>query len=219
MDLSYSPNFICFIPNVTYCPNFELSSLITSLKFSHSFNSGRKAVLFGQHSYAYGNTFHSPCSFSTNCYISELFNFAVEVFPSLNLNSCLINYYSDSSKCMPDHTDDERYIELNSFIVTLSLGAPRSMVIKDAKAVNHCLLSNFRMVNFFYFLKIASVDLHTVYLLARCLVVGPAFRPLLDDLKQMCSFFVFVCFVFFGGSAMHCLPIYSLLYRPTGDLH
>ena len=121
MPLTVSSEFICFLTPVTFQPTFKLISLLESLDFYHSFKSCRKARLFGSKPYAYGNTFHTPTKFVDNPYVSEMFSFVDKLFPELGLNSCLINCYPDDKSHMTDHSDNEKYIELNTFIVTISL--------------------------------------------------------------------------------------------------
>ena len=140
MDISSSPtrkveifneDSICFKANVTFTPSFTLNTLISSLHFTHKFyESGRMAVYFGTQPYIYNGGNHEACSLSKNSFVSELFTFICSAFPHLMLNSCLINYYPDSCSSIPFHADDELCIDPDSYIVTLSLGASRTMSFK-----------------------------------------------------------------------------------------
>jgi len=132
-DLGHPSNlkFACFaITDFRFCPDFSLYSLIKSLNFDKKFSSGRHAKLFGDLPYCYSNTVHSATKFSNNPFVSEMFNYVTNKFPSLELNSCLINFYPDQKSFMPDHSDDEYSIDPESFIVTLSLGCDRTMLFK-----------------------------------------------------------------------------------------
>lgn len=128
----YNEGSICFKANIRFIPSFTLNTLISSLQFTHDFSkSGRKAVYFGTHPYIYNGGKHEACSLiSKNSYISELFIFICNAFPHLMLNSCLINYYPDSRSSIPFHADDELCIDPDSYIVTLSLGASRTLAFK-----------------------------------------------------------------------------------------
>lgn len=127
-----NPDSICFKANLKFKPSFELSMLISSLKFTHFFaQTNRHAIYFGAHPYVYNGGSHAPKSFSSNLYILELFTFISNAFPELMLNSCLLNYYPDSHSSIPFHADDECCIDPDSFIVTLSLGAPRTLAFKQ----------------------------------------------------------------------------------------
>ena len=96
ITLKTSLDYICFLCPLVFVHNFELSSLLQSNDFDHSFKSGRKTRLFGSHVYSYGNTTHLPTNINSNPYIFEMFQFLTNAFPDLDLNSCLINYYPNS---------------------------------------------------------------------------------------------------------------------------
>ena len=118
------------IADFRYQPDFSLYSLLNSLNFERSFSSGRYAILFGNLPYSYSNITHTASDFAVNPYVSDMFKFVTDKFPSFELNSCLINFYPDHKSCMPDHSDDEQAIDENSFIVTVSLGCDRTMNFK-----------------------------------------------------------------------------------------
>ena len=125
--------FACFaITDLRFRPDFSLYSLVQSLNFDNRFSSGRYAKLFGDHDLqsSYSNTTHSVTEFSDSPFVSEMFNYVTNKFPSFKLNSCLINFYPDQKSFMPDHSDDEYSIDPESFIVTLSLGSDRTMHFK-----------------------------------------------------------------------------------------
>ena len=119
---------ICFIPPVKYHTDFELKDLIDSLDFTHNFNrSNRYSVLFGMHEYKYSNVLHYPKLFVNNVIVYRIFNRVCDLFPSLEFNSALLNYYPDSHAVIGLHADDEPDICNNSFILTLSLGGSRTL--------------------------------------------------------------------------------------------
>ena len=138
VDFSFAPK-ILLNPLAAYTkldfrfsPTFSVNTLIKSITFTHNFkSSGRNAVYFGFNPYTYTGGCHLPKPISSNIYINELFKFVSMIMPSMMLNSCLINHYPDSSADLPFHSDDEKCIRENSYIVTLSLGASRTMYFKD----------------------------------------------------------------------------------------
>ena len=132
VTVSTNDKFICFLPPFVFKPNFQLLALLETLKFDSSFRTGRRAILFGDKPYGYGNVLHMPVSITENPYIHEMFKFILKLFPSFGLNSCLINYYPDPWSYMPDHSDNEHYIEPLSFIVTISLGSTRKIFFKNS---------------------------------------------------------------------------------------
>ncbi len=137
----------------TFQPDFQLSSLLQSLVFDHSFKTGRKARLFGSVPYGYGTSYHLPLRLTENPFVNKMFKFIVELFPSLGLNSCLINYYPDSKSIMPDHSDNETYIEPFTFIVTVSLGSSRNMIFKERNSGTQLLSVNLKYGDILLFSK------------------------------------------------------------------
>ena len=121
----------CFKVDIKFAPSFNLVTLINSLFFTHKFQaSGRQAIYFGDVPYVYPGGRHPSRPLVTNRYVYEMFNFISNAFPGLNLNSCLINYYPNSDSSIPFHADDENCIAPRSFILTLSLGATRTLNFK-----------------------------------------------------------------------------------------
>ena len=122
---------ICIIPELFFQPSFSFAELLQSLKFDRRFKSGRHTLLFGNMPYNYGTVSHVPKNFSDNRFVCEMLDFVNHNFPCFGLNSCLINYYPDSSSSIPDHSDDKLSIAENSFIVTISLGSRRRIFFKE----------------------------------------------------------------------------------------
>ncbi len=139
-EITNVPSDICIIPELNFQPSFSFAELLDSLSFDHKFKSGRHTQLFGTLPYNYGTVTHVPSNLYENRFVCEIFNFVVKYFPYFNLNSCLINYYPDIKSSIPDHSDNERYIARNSFIVTISLGSSRRIFFKEIKS-GLCLCS------------------------------------------------------------------------------
>ena len=142
------------LSDVKFTPSFDLVKLINSLNFSHDFcMSGRKTTYFGIFAYEYAGTYHPPTPFSSNKFVLEMFNFVSNSFPLLNLNSCLLNYYPDTSCTIPLHSDNESSIDPHSFIITLSLGCTRTLTFKkichsNLKLIDLVSLSNGEVIAF-----------------------------------------------------------------------
>jgi alkylated DNA repair dioxygenase AlkB len=54
----------------------------------------------------------------------------VEEYAEIKFNSCLLNLYHDGNEGMGWHSDDEKSIEKNSTIASLSFGAERKFSFK-----------------------------------------------------------------------------------------
>ncbi len=67
-------------------------------------------------------------------------------FPSVSVNSALINYYPHQNSKINLHSDDEDEIQKNSYIITVSFGAQRTILFatKDTtpKPLMYVLLKN-----------------------------------------------------------------------------
>ena len=140
-----SLSLIFIQPELIFYPSFDLYSFVNSMNFDRKFASGRLTKLFGDLSYTYAKITHYPDSFETNIYIQELMRFVELHYSNLHLNSCLINYYPDSDSYIPDHSDDESSIADNSYILTISLGAHRTMHFKrkcDSSTLATATLTN-----------------------------------------------------------------------------
>lgn len=53
-----------------------------------------------------------------------------ELFTCVTYNFCLVNYYSNGTDSISYHSDDERFLETEPAIASLSLGAPRVFLMK-----------------------------------------------------------------------------------------
>ena len=110
-------------------PQF-VEELFENGKFEEDSNS--KEVFYrGQYGYFYTGKYHPPCT--TPIEIQELLDVV-----RLNLsnqrawiNSCLITRYVDGNANIPFHSDDELFIDHNSEILTVSIGAKRILEFVD----------------------------------------------------------------------------------------
>ena len=117
--------------DINYMPNFKFTDLVNSLEFTRKFKeSGRMAIYFGTHDYEYNGRFHKAAPLHLNAYIHSMFSFISRAFPSFLLNSCLVNYYPNLNSAIPFHADNEKCIDKESHIVTLSLGETRTMIFR-----------------------------------------------------------------------------------------
>ena len=132
MMLFGQPDLACCYKIVDkFSPSFELVTFLESLNFTHTFTkSGRKSIYFGEFPYSYAGGQHQANPLNTNQYVFEMFCFMCRTFPLFDVNSCLINYYPNSSCLIPFHADDESCIHPGSFIFTISLGATRTLSFK-----------------------------------------------------------------------------------------
>lgn len=89
----------------------------------------RKMAWFadGQRSYTY-----SGSAKFVNPWTEELLNLKAKIEKQLNqsFNGCLMNYYHDGADGMGWHADDEKSIQPNSCIASISLGASRNFDFK-----------------------------------------------------------------------------------------
>ena len=131
--LSSSPDIICLKYTVPVSLRLELDyvELVKSLNFDHFFErSARYTAYFGDVPYTYGGTTHSTHPIESNVYIYKAKKLIKSLFPVVDVNSVLVNYYPRSSSFLPFHADDESEIAASSFIVTLSLGSSRQIAFR-----------------------------------------------------------------------------------------
>ena len=109
---------------------FCIKTLLRELDFTHNFQN-RKAIYFGQFPYHYSGGKHDARSISTGSYLGSICSYMDVLFPNYEYNSVLINFYEDGQDCMPLHSDTEDCIEDESYIVTVSLGATRTLMFNE----------------------------------------------------------------------------------------
>lgn len=109
---------------------FTLQDIVKSLNFSHNFsNSNRFAILFGEKAYHYGCVHHIPLNIVSNSFIEHIYHSTAKIFPWLKFNTVLVNYYPTSKSVINFHSDDEKDIIYNSYILTFSIGATRNLTL------------------------------------------------------------------------------------------
>ena len=105
---------------------FSVKDLMDSTVFTHDFSSTqRSAVYYGQYPYCYGKTIHNPRPFEDNNYLLKILNYIDIVMPGIEYNSAMVHRYADGNSFMPHHCDDEKCIEQDSNIITISFGETR----------------------------------------------------------------------------------------------
>ena len=95
----------------------------------------REVKLYGQYGYSYGKTIHTPCDIPTNSYVSKVFQRVADTYPEQTFNSVLVTKFTDGNSSIPMHSDDEVDIDRTSNILTVSLGATRTVNFWDKKVV------------------------------------------------------------------------------------
>ena len=114
---------------------FSVETLMSELETTHKF-SNRRAVYFGEFDYLYGSTHHKSKEVPRDSYLSLICSYLEVVIPDYEFNSVLINVYNDGNEYIPPHSDNEDCIEDDSYIVTISLGAVRSLQFTDIESGN-----------------------------------------------------------------------------------
>ena len=110
------------------CPfqKFSLDTLLSELTFTHIFQN-REAVYFGEHPYSYKGGIHHAKDVPQGSYLKILCSYMEVLLPDYQFNSVLVNFYKDGNCFIPPHSDSEECIEEDSVIMTVSLGATRSV--------------------------------------------------------------------------------------------
>ena len=112
---------------------FSLDRLVEEIEFSHKFQN-RKATYYGDFPYEYKGASHGPRTVPTDSYLAKLRSYLGILLPNLKHNSMLINLYESGVDFIPPHSDSESCIVDDSDIVTVSLGATRTLQIKSSKS-------------------------------------------------------------------------------------
>ena len=110
----------------------ELISFLASNKSDFAAASteenSRQVMYFGKHRYKYKGADHESKEMPET--IGKLLSLVQENLPEgcpRDLNSCLIHHYANGKSSIPLHRDDEPVIDPESPIVTVSLGAARTL--------------------------------------------------------------------------------------------
>ncbi len=92
----------------------------------------REVLYFGEHSYDYTGHKHESCDMPD--VIKKFVDVITPHIPSdckTDMNSCLITRYKSGSNHIPLHRDDEPFIDPESHILTISIGASRTMTFEN----------------------------------------------------------------------------------------
>lgn len=119
--LLYSPQFFNFKTAM-----YLFFSILNSIKFDGK-SSQRATAWFGPVPYTYGNIVHEAKSLDNEFLLSVLNT--LNSFLSCSYNSVLVNYYRDGQDHVKWHSDNEKQIDLNTPIASLSLGTTRTFEI------------------------------------------------------------------------------------------
>lgn len=77
-------------------------------------------------SYAYSGSVHPESPWDK--YVQEMMEQVNHDF-GCSFNSCLVNLYQDGSQYISPHSDDDRGLDVNGQVVSISLGAERPMTV------------------------------------------------------------------------------------------
>ena len=118
---------------------FRVELLDNEMDYSHKLES-RQLKYFGEHPYKYGNIAHQPCSIPENSYISKITDHISQVCPNYKFNSILVTKFESGKSFLPMHSDNEDVIHPDSVILTVSLGAARTIKfqLKDTVSSPEC---------------------------------------------------------------------------------
>ena len=114
--------------------DLSYESVKSSIKFSDTQRGGRETAYFGSVPYQYGPIKHDPIKYPDTPLFNKLFDALKPIVPDINPSnySCLATYYANGNVTIPMHSDNEKCIEANSQIVTVSFGAPRTLKFRSA---------------------------------------------------------------------------------------
>ena len=97
--------------------------------FGKHITTKRKVAWYGDSDYMYTYSSTTKRALAWTKELSELKQI-VEEYAEIKFNSCLLNLYHDGNEGMGWHSDDEKSIEKNSTIASLSFGAERKFSFK-----------------------------------------------------------------------------------------
>ena len=132
LDTPLSANPITILEDSPFA-KFSMEQLMAELEFSHTFKN-RKAVYYGFYPYEYQGATHEAKMISQDSYLAKLRSYINIILPNFEHNSVLINFYETGADYMPAHSDSETCIADDSDIVTVSLGATRTLQITTNKS-------------------------------------------------------------------------------------
>jgi alkylated DNA repair dioxygenase AlkB len=97
--------------------------------FGKHITTKRKVAWYGDSEYLYTYSSTTKRALAWTKELSELKQI-VEEYAEIKFNSCLLNLYHDGNEGIGWHSDDEKSIEKNSTIASLSFGAERKFSFK-----------------------------------------------------------------------------------------
>ena len=114
--------------------SLSIDELESSTTYCQKFNS-RSVAYYGDTPYSYPGGEHQANSISSNLYLEKVVIPAVtDMYPCFRFNSIMVTRYSNGSQNIPFHSDDEESIELQSSIMTISLGITRNLTFRPKAA-------------------------------------------------------------------------------------
>ena len=92
---------------------------------------------FGSSPYSYGKTKHAACDYPDSPIFTQISERLAAVFPDFSLAdyTCLLTHYPDGKSSIPLHSDDETQIQAGSNIITISVGAPRDLTLRNLTGI------------------------------------------------------------------------------------
>ena len=114
--------------------SLSIDELEASTTYCQKFNS-RSVAYYGDTPYSCPGGEHQANSISSNLYLEKVVIPAVtDMYPWFRFNSIMVTRYSNGSQNIPFHSDDEESIELQSSIMTISLGITRNLTFRPKAA-------------------------------------------------------------------------------------
>ena len=110
--------------------SLSIDELEASTAYCQKFNS-RSVAYYGDIPYSYPGGEHQANSISSNPYLEKVVIPAVtDMYPWFRFNSIIVTRYINGSQNIPFHSDNEESIELQSSIMTISLGITRNLIFR-----------------------------------------------------------------------------------------
>ena len=110
--------------------NIDTDYLDKYTHYTHTRN-GRHIAHYGPYPYNYTGVKHDPRPVANNPPLLDIFKAITREFPTLELNSALVQKYPNGQSNIPIHSDNEPEIKPGSTILTLSLGETRTFMFRS----------------------------------------------------------------------------------------
>ena len=121
---------IPFIKSTTkFFQSVNPHELDKSTSYTHTFQN-RQVAYYGDYDYSYSGIIHKARGINQNKELNTIFEALQDLFPSLGINSALINCYRSYDSGMPFHSDRETEIDKNTPIISVSFGESRQMYFR-----------------------------------------------------------------------------------------